>query len=75
MVPSSPTPLVFFDVVAHVLDSPAFQLIHTVPGIAMDFPVGRYELQMLVSADGVKPRRRIFELNLSDRELELSRLR
>jgi hypothetical protein len=75
-VPASKTPVEFVDVVSHTQDAPVFQLVHIVPGVVPLFPIGEYELTLVITGDGVKSRQRTFSLSLDDRgHIEFSRLR
>ncbi len=75
-VPASKTPVVFADVVTHIKDAPVFQLLHIVPGVVPWFPTGDYELTLVITGDGVKPRKRTFSLCLDGKgDLAFSRLR
>jgi hypothetical protein len=74
-VPASKSPVVFIDVVSHPEGAPSFQLLHVVREIEPWFPVGTYELTLVVTGEGIKPRERTFSLALAHDRIEFARLR
>jgi hypothetical protein len=71
-VPASKTPVV----VSRIKDTPVFQLLHIVPGVVPWFPTGDYQLTLVITGDGVKPRERTFSLCLDGKgNIDFSRLR
>jgi len=75
-VPPTKTPVIFMDVVAHVAGAPVFQLLHLMPDVEPWFPVGSYELTLVITAEGgVKSRERTFSLALRDDRIRFARLK
>lgn len=74
-VPSSETPVVFFDVVSHIAGAQAFQILHNEQGVEPLFPVDSYEMTLVITGEGVKPRERTFSLALREDRIQFARLR
>lgn len=74
-VPVSKSPIVFVDVVSHLRGAPVFQLPHVVADVEPWFPVGNYELTLVVTGQGVKPVERTFSLGLVEDTMQFVRLR
>lgn len=75
-VPATKTPVVFMDVVSHIEGAPVFQLLHLMPDVEPWFPVGAYEMTLVVTAEGgIKSRERTFSLALVEGRIEFGRIR
>lgn len=74
-VPASKSPVIFIDVVSHIRTAPVFQLLHNMQDVEPWFPVGNYELTLIITGEGVKPVERTFSLGLVNDRLRFVRLR